>query len=150
MISNPLDNWDSGSTVAIPNDPSNGGRALLLLAIRGVIELNPDAGLTPGVTDISRNPKELRFIELDAAQLPRSLDDVDAAAINTNYAHEADLSPHNGCDYARTHAVPMPTSSWCKPRIKMQTGSGISWGPIKTPIFALSSAPNSRGQSSAF
>ena len=75
-----LGQLDSGSTIAIPNDPSNGGRALLLLAIRGVIQLNPDAGLTPGVTDITRNPKDLQFIELDAAQLPRSLDDVDAAA----------------------------------------------------------------------
>lgn len=83
----------SGNTVAIPNDPSNGGRALLLLAIRGIIQLDAKAGLTAGVPDITHNPKGLHFIELDAAQLPRSLDDVAVAAINTNYALEAGFNP---------------------------------------------------------
>lgn len=82
-----------GATVAIPNDPSNGGRALLLLQHEGLIELDAKAGLTAGVLDIVGNPHDLAFVEIDAAQLPRSLPDVDAAAINTNYALEAGLNP---------------------------------------------------------
>jgi D-methionine transport system substrate-binding protein len=88
-----LSDLKAGAKVAIPNDPSNGGRALLLLAAKGLITVNPAAGMTPGAADITGNPKKLAFIELDAAQLPRSLDDVDVAAINTNYALEAGLNP---------------------------------------------------------
>ncbi|NKD85211.1 MetQ/NlpA family ABC transporter substrate-binding protein [Haematospirillum jordaniae] len=88
-----LSDLKEGAKVAIPNDPSNGGRALLLLAAKGVITVNPSAGMTPGAADVTGNPKKLKFIELDAAQLPRSLDDVDIAAINTNYALEAGLNP---------------------------------------------------------
>ena len=88
-----LDALPEGATVAIPNDPSNGGRALLLLQREGLGRIDEAAGLTAGVADITENPKNLQFYELDAAQLPRSLDDVDAAAINTNYALEADLNP---------------------------------------------------------
>jgi len=83
----------NGATVAIPNDPSNGGRALLLLASYGVIELDPASGIVPSVLDITRNDLGLRFIELDAALLPRALDDTDIAVINTNYALEAGLNP---------------------------------------------------------
>ena len=83
----------NGATVAIPNDPSNGGRALLLLASHGVIELDPAAGILPSVLDVTRNDLGLRFIELDAALLPRALDDADIAVINTNYALEAGLNP---------------------------------------------------------
>ena len=82
-----------GATVAIPNDPTNGGRALLVLAKEGLIKVNPEAGLKAGPADITENPKNIQFSELDAAQLPRSLDDVDAAVINTNYAMEAGLHP---------------------------------------------------------
>ena len=82
-----------GATVAIPNDPTNGGRALLVLAKEGLIKVNPDAGLKAGPADIIENPKNIQISELDAAQLPRSLDDVDAAVINTNYALEAGLNP---------------------------------------------------------
>ena len=82
-----------GATVAIPNDPTNGGRALLVLAKEGIIKVNPEAGLKAGPADVTENPKNLTFAELDAAQLPRSLDDVDAAVINTNYALEAGLHP---------------------------------------------------------
>lgn len=82
-----------GATVAIPNDPTNGGRALLILAREGLIKVNPEAGLKAGPTDVTENPKNIKFSELDAAQLPRSLDDVDAAVINTNYALEAGLHP---------------------------------------------------------
>jgi D-methionine transport system substrate-binding protein len=83
----------TGDSVAIPNDPTNGGRALLLLQKQGLIVLAKGAGLTAGVPDIAENPKKLKIVELDAAQLPRSLPDVAAAAINTNYALEADLVP---------------------------------------------------------
>ena len=82
-----------GATVAIPNDPTNGGRALLVLAKEGLIKVNPEAGLKVGPADVTENPKNITFAELDAAQLPRSLDDVDAAVINTNYALEAGLHP---------------------------------------------------------
>lgn len=82
-----------GSKVAIPNDPTNGGRALLLLQEAGLIKLNPDAGITATVVDITDNPKQLAFSELEAAQVPRSLDDVALAVVNTNYAIEAGLTP---------------------------------------------------------
>jgi len=83
----------NGATVAIPNDPSNGGRALLLLARQGLIELKNPQSLTPTPLDITQNPKKLRFKELEAPLLPRALDDVDLAMINTNYAMEAGLNP---------------------------------------------------------
>jgi D-methionine transport system substrate-binding protein len=82
-----------GSTIAIPNDPSNGGRALLLLQANGLITLRSGAGITATPLDIVENPKNLRFRELEAAQLPRSLADVDAATINGNYALEAGYNP---------------------------------------------------------
>lgn len=82
-----------GATVAIQNDPTNGGRSLLLLQAKGVITLRDGVGLKPTLLDIAENPKKLKLIELDAAQLPRSLDDVTAAAVNTNYAVEAGLDP---------------------------------------------------------
>ncbi|MBN2751612.1 MAG: MetQ/NlpA family ABC transporter substrate-binding protein [Rhodospirillaceae bacterium] len=82
-----------GDAVAIPNDPTNGGRALLLLQKYGLISLAKGVGLGAGVVDIVANPKKLKIVELDAAQLPRSLPDVTLAAINTNYALEANLVP---------------------------------------------------------
>ena len=82
-----------GATVAIPNDPSNGGRALILLAKQGLIELKDPKSLTPTPLDISKNPKKLKFKELEAPLLPRALADVDLALINTNYAMEAKLNP---------------------------------------------------------
>ena len=83
----------AGGTVAIQNDPTNGGRSLLLLQDKGVIKLRANVGFKPTVVDIVENPKRLKFIEVDAAQTPRSLDDVDAAAVNTNYATPAGLKP---------------------------------------------------------
>ena len=83
----------NGGMVAIQNDPTNGGRARLLLQSKGVIKVKESAGLKPTVADITENPKKLKFVEIDAAQAPRVLDDVDAAAINTNYAQEAGLNP---------------------------------------------------------
>lgn len=88
-----LEDLPEGAQIAIPNDPSNGGRALLLLQEKGLIKVDPSRGLTPGIIDITENPKQLAFVEIDAAQLPRALPDVAAAAINTNYALEAGLNP---------------------------------------------------------
>ncbi|WP_432259505.1 MetQ/NlpA family ABC transporter substrate-binding protein [Cupriavidus sp. TMH.W2] len=88
-----LDQLKPGARVGVPNDPTNGGRGLLLLQSKGVIKLKPDAGLKATPLDIVENPKKIRVVELDAAQLPRSLDDLDAAAINGNYAESAGLSP---------------------------------------------------------
>lgn len=79
--------------VAIPNDPTNGARALLLLEKSGLVTLKSGAGLKAAVTDIVSNPKKIIIKELDAAQIPRSLADMDAAAINTNYALTAGLVP---------------------------------------------------------
>jgi D-methionine transport system substrate-binding protein len=83
----------NGASIAIPNDPSNGGRALLLLQANGLITLRAGVGLTATPRDVTGNPKNFRFQELEAAQLPRSLQDVDAAAINGNYALEAGFNP---------------------------------------------------------
>ncbi len=86
-----LDELADGATVGIPNDPTNGGRALLLLQEQGLITLPEDAGLTPTVLDIVDNPKNLQIEELEAAQLPRSLDSLDVAVINGNYAIQGGL-----------------------------------------------------------
>lgn len=82
-----------GATVAIPNEPSNGGRALLLLQKAGLVQLrNPTYPLS-SVHDIVANPRHLTFRELESATLPRTLDEVDLALINTNYALDAGLNP---------------------------------------------------------
>lgn len=83
-----------GDKVAIPADPTNGGRVLLLLQDQGLIKLRPEAGIKASLLDITDNPRRLKFVELSAAQLPRSLDDVTLAAINSNYAIEVGLVPH--------------------------------------------------------
>lgn len=88
-----LDELKSGSKVAIPGDATNGGRALLLLQSSGVLSLKEDAGITATPRDVADNPKRLRLIELEAALLPRALQEVDLALINTNYALEAGLNP---------------------------------------------------------
>lgn len=82
-----------GALVAVPNDPSNEGRALILLQKAGMIRLKETANLDATPLEIQDNPKKLVFKELDAAQLSRSLDDVDIAVINTNYAIPAGLKP---------------------------------------------------------
>ncbi|SHF26415.1 D-methionine transport system substrate-binding protein [Caldanaerobius fijiensis DSM 17918] len=82
-----------GATIAIPNDPTNSGRALLLLQKYNIIKLRKGAPLTATQKDIVDNPKHIKFQELDAAQLPRVLQDVDGAIINGNYALDAKLNP---------------------------------------------------------
>ena len=88
-----VDELADGAQIAIPNDPTNGARALQLLEGEGLITLADTGEASATVLDIEDNPKNLRFAEIEAAQLPRSLADVDAAVINGNYAIEADLSP---------------------------------------------------------
>ena len=82
-----------GARVGIQNDPSNSGRALNLLARAGLIRLKPQAGISATLADIAENPRGLQIIQVEAAQLPRTLDDLDASAINTNYAVQAGLVP---------------------------------------------------------
>jgi len=86
-----LDALADGAVIGIPNDPTNGGRALLLLQEQGLITLPEDAGLEPTVLDIVDNPHNYEIEELEAAQLPRSLDSLDLAVINGNYAIQAGL-----------------------------------------------------------
>ena len=81
-----LEELKKGSTIAIPNDPTNEGRALLLLQSAGLITLDSNAGLEATPVNIVNNPKNLKFSELEAASVPRVLQDVDAAVINGNYA----------------------------------------------------------------
>ncbi|MEG6585275.1 MetQ/NlpA family ABC transporter substrate-binding protein [Dendrosporobacter sp. 1207_IL3150] len=88
-----LNDLANGAEVAIPNDPTNGGRALALLAKAGVINLKEGVGVNATVQDITANPKNVKVRELEAPQLPRALDDVAIAVINTNYALEAKLVP---------------------------------------------------------
>lgn len=88
-----LDEVPDGAVVTIPNDATNGGRALNLLAANGLITLKPDAGFTATVADIVDNPKNLKITELEAAQLVRALDDAALAVINGNYALEGGLVP---------------------------------------------------------
>ncbi|MDR0457666.1 MAG: MetQ/NlpA family ABC transporter substrate-binding protein, partial [Burkholderiaceae bacterium] len=91
-----LGDLPQGARLAVPNDPSNENRALLLLQTQGVIKLKPGAGTedhNATILDIADNPKQFKITELDAAQLPRALGDVDAAVINTNYALAASLQP---------------------------------------------------------
>lgn len=88
-----LSNLKDGATIAIPNDPTNEGRALLLLQKESLIQLDSTKNLKATPLNIVKNPKQLKFIEVDAAMLPRTLEDVDAAAINTNYALSGGLNP---------------------------------------------------------
>lgn len=88
-----LNSLANGAKVAIPNDPSNGGRALVILQSAGLISLKDGGNVSSTVQDIVKNDKNLQFVELEAAQVPRSLDDTDIAVINTNFALEAGLNP---------------------------------------------------------
>lgn len=87
------DQLKSGATIAIPNDTINEGRALQLLAANKIITIKDGVGFEATPSDITENPKKLKFKELEAAQTPRALADVDAAVVNGNYAIGADLKP---------------------------------------------------------
>ena len=82
-----------GLEIAVPNDTTNEARALLLLEANGIIKLKEGAGITATIMDIAENPKNITFKEVEAAQIPNILKDVDYAVINSNYAIEAGLDP---------------------------------------------------------
>ena len=90
--SDDLTNIADGATIAVPNDTTNEARALQLLATQGLITVRDDAGLTATINDITENPHNIKFEEIEAAQLPRTVQDVDFAVINGNYAMEAGFS----------------------------------------------------------
>lgn len=87
------DEIKDGALIAVPNDATNEGRALLLLQKQGLIKLKDATALTQTPKDITENPKSLKFKELEAAQLPRTIQDVDVAIINTNFALKGNLDP---------------------------------------------------------
>lgn len=88
-----LKDLPNGAKVAIPSDPTNSARALLLLQSAGLVTLKDPTGLTNTPFDITSNPKNIQITELEAAQIPRSIQDLDAAVINANYALPAGLNP---------------------------------------------------------
>ena len=93
--SDDLANIADGATIAVPNDTTNEARALQLLATQGLITVRDDAGLTATINDITENPHNIKFEEIEAAQLPRTVQDVDFAVINGNYALAAGFSVKN-------------------------------------------------------
>ncbi|WP_339180668.1 MetQ/NlpA family ABC transporter substrate-binding protein [Oceanobacillus sp. FSL W7-1293] len=90
-----LEDLPDGATLGLPGDPTNSGRALLLFEQAGLITLEEGLGVNATVNDVVDNPKDLELLELDSAQIPRQLGEVDAAAINSNFAIEAGLSPND-------------------------------------------------------
>ncbi|MDD3823359.1 MAG: MetQ/NlpA family ABC transporter substrate-binding protein [Sphaerochaetaceae bacterium] len=119
-----LSELGQGATIAIPNDPTNGGRALLLLESANLITLKDGAGITATPYDIKDNPKGLKFREIEAASLPRVLSDVDAAVINGNYAIPAGLKANKdglvveGADSPYVNVVAVKEGSENDPAIK--------------------------------
>lgn len=121
----------NGARVAIPNDPTNGGRALLLLQDAGLLKLTPGADVRASVADIAENPKKIRIVELEAAQIARSLDDVDAAAITGNYAVPAGLDPlHDSL------AVEKGDSAYCCLVVVRAADDGKDWAKILASGYA--------------
>jgi D-methionine transport system substrate-binding protein len=112
-----------GARVAIANDPSNGARGLMILALHGVIKLKDPNNVASTIADITDNPKKLRFVELDAAQLPRSLQDVDLVSINNNYAVQAGLNLPLTPSPARRPMGPGSTSLPCAKKTRTNPGS---------------------------
>ena len=90
-----LQDIPNGAKIAIPNDPSNGGRALALLESAKLLKLKDGVGVKATVGDITQNDKKLKIVEIEAALLPRSMDDTDLSVINSNFAMEAKLNPVN-------------------------------------------------------
>ena len=88
-----LKDLPNGAKVAIPSDPTNSARALLLMQSAGLVTLKDPTGLTNTPFDVTSNPKNIQITELEAAQIPRSIQDLDAAVINANYALPAGLNP---------------------------------------------------------
>ncbi len=122
-----LSDLKDGDTLAIPNDPSNGARGLLLMQQAGLIKLKDGVTTTASLVDITANPKHLKIRELDAAQVPRSLDDMAAAAVNMSYALPAGLDPRTamileGTDTPFALIWTAPRKHQDDPRIKKLIG----------------------------
>ena len=113
-----------GAQIGIPNDPTNGGRALLLLEQAGVFKLDPTKGIKASPLDIVSNPKKVKIVEIEAPQLPRTLDDLAASAINTNYALTAGLTPSkdaiilDGADSAYVNVLAVQIKDKDKPGVQ--------------------------------
>lgn len=88
-----IEDLPNGAKIGLPNDPTNGSRALFILEEAGLIKIKEDKRETASIYDLEENPKDFEFVELDAAQIPKQLSELDAAAINTNFALEAGLNP---------------------------------------------------------
>lgn len=104
-----LEELADGATVAVPNDATNEARALLLLEAQGIIKLTEGVGLNATKIDIVENPKNIQLYEIEAAQLPRSLQDVDVAVINGNYAIEAGLKVTDALAVEDTESIAATT-----------------------------------------
>lgn len=102
-----VESFPVGGTIAVPNDPTNEGRALLLLQEAGVITLRSDVGFKATLADIEENKKQLQFREIEAAQLPRSLSDVDGAVITMTYALGAGLDLKRQGIYLESKDAPL-------------------------------------------
>lgn len=122
----------SGVTIAVPNDTTNEARALLLLADQGYITLKEGAGITATIKDIEKNPYNITFNEVEAAQLPNVLQDVDYAVINSNYALPAGINP-------TTDALVMEGSSSAYSNILAVKEGNEETDKTKALVAALSS-----------
>lgn len=120
----PGDAIPDGAKIAIPNDPTNGGRSLLVLAHHNLIKVKNPKDITTTVRDITENPHKYQIIELEAAAIPRMLDDVTCAAINTTYAMSAGLNPAKDpiiketTDSQYVNIVAVKTDTMNDPRLK--------------------------------
>ncbi|HZJ97199.1 MAG TPA: MetQ/NlpA family ABC transporter substrate-binding protein [Oligella sp.] len=118
-----LDELKDRASVAIPSDTTNGARALLLLQKAGLITLKDPGNLFATSRDIAENPKKLKFVELEAATIPRVLSDVDLAVINTNYALDANLNPKR--DSLFMEDTDSPYANLCASRVDNQDSEAI-------------------------
>lgn len=118
-----IDDLQNGASVAIPSDTTNGARALLLLQKAGLITLKDPDNLFATSRDIADNPKKLKFVELEAATIPRVLSDVDLAVINTNYALDANLNPKE--DSLFMEDTDSPYANLCASRVDNQDSEAI-------------------------
>jgi len=139
-----IDALPEGATIAIPNDPTNEGRALLLLQSVGLITLDAAAGLTATPINVTANAKKFQFKEIEAASLPRVLEDVDGAVINGNYALPAGLAANKdgilveGADSPYVNIVTVKAGNEADPRIqalmKALTSDKVrEWIKVKYP-----------------
>ncbi len=107
-----LDELKDGDEVIIPNDPTNGGRALLLLEQAGVLEIDDAAGITPSTSNITSNPKNIKITSIDAAQIFIGIKDVAAVVANTNFAVDAGFDPYKDGIFVDTDNIAAVASQY--------------------------------------